>query len=164
MRTRAAVPWVLIGVGAAAVACAERRPTPVMMYKEQLRPGLILSSSTGKVGDIIQATYFVENTGPNVIDACFGKAKGYDIVGSKAAKGHLTSVDHPTCESRFRLEPGQKASAELAITVLEVGVGPARVSAWVELVDPTRCDRYGCDAANVPSTLEQLLTVTATPR
>jgi hypothetical protein len=29
--------------------------------------------------------------------------------------------------------------------VLSVGVGPAIVWAWVEIVDPENCGEYGCD-------------------
>jgi hypothetical protein len=161
MRDTDVLVWILIGVGVAAAGCAARRPVPVVTYSQQLQPGLTLERSTGTIGDVIRATYFVVNVGSGVIDACFGASRGYNIVGSTAAKGLVSSVDHPACKSRFRLDPGQAATAELAIEVLEVGIGPARVNAWVQLVDPRRCHQtYGCDAVELPSPLEQLLTIT----
>jgi len=52
-------------------------------------------------------------------------------------------VDHPDCERRFELAPGQKLEwVEQA--KLDIGPGPARLSAWVSIVHPRDCERYGC--------------------
>src|SRR5688572_17331854 len=128
MRAGDVLVWILVGVATSAAGCAARRPVPVMTYRQQLQPGLTLERSTATIGDVVQATYFVVNIGSSVIDACFGESKGYNMVGSVTAMGRSSTSSHSICKSRFRLAPGQKAIAELAIEVLDVGTGPARVN------------------------------------
>jgi hypothetical protein len=159
MSSRTVAALVMFVVLATATTCVPRPRSSVALFEQQLRPVLVLDRSTGGVGDMIEGTYTVKNAGPRVVAACFGEANGYNIFGSAAAKGRVASVDHSTCDSRFRLEPGQEARTRIVLEILDVGVGPASVNAWVEVVDPTHCDEYGCDRIKLATKLEPLLTI-----
>src|SRR3989441_12876043 len=82
-----------------------------------------------------------------------GESKGYTMVGTKDARGMSNVVDHPVCVRRFFLSPGQTLEWSEPIHVIDVGEGPARANVWVQVTDPTRCDKYGCDAIIVKSAL-----------
>jgi hypothetical protein len=114
-----------------------------------------------QVGQSVEATYSLFNSESETIEACFGPGRGYNILGTKDARGQMWAADHPNCESRFRLESGQVVTTHIQMEIPNVGPGPARVNAWVEIVDPDRCDRYGCDSMNITTALAPLLTVRA---
>ena len=134
------------------VACAARR-FGVDTYGRSLKLEMALDRESARPGDDLLARQVLRNDGEFTVEGCLGESKGYNMVGTKDARGLVNVVDHPGCVKRFILNPGQALEWSEPISVIDVGVGPARANVWVQVTDPTECDQYGCDAITVKSTL-----------
>lgn len=142
---RRLTPLLLAGL----VACVSSSPSA-----ENLARALSLRlepySRSATLGGRAKIKYVLTNTSSDVVDACIGEARGYHIFGTVKDSGEARPVDHANCARPFRLSPGQSLEWDEEIEVGDVGRGDARLNAWVQIVDPRRCDKkYGCEVANV---------------
>ncbi len=158
----------LVLVAIAAAACTS--PTPAASATPAVaRPGssfgqsLSLAMSLGSdlaVGDTsVTAQFALTNKGSTSFEGCFGPSWGVSVIVDGHDAGHLVRADHPSCDERFTLLPGQKIvwSKTVPLRTLRAGTGTAKVTGWVKLVDPAACDqRSGCREASVAT---QLMTV-----
>jgi hypothetical protein len=146
----------------AASGCAAS-PSALAHPRPGFGQGLTLEMSLGrnlKVGDTsVPADFTLTNQGPGELDGCFGPEWGVNVIlESGEDAGHRESVDHPSCEKRFTLSPGQKIEWQKSVTLNDLRAGRAKVNGWLKVVDPQACDRtYGCYDASVAS---QLMTIT----
>jgi hypothetical protein len=128
-----------------------------------LKLEITLEPETARPGDDLIAHRVLRNGGSHPVEGCLGESKGYNMVGTKTARGMVNVVDHPGCVQRFVLNPGQALEWCEPINVIDVGEGPARANVWVQVTDPTECDQYGCDAISVKSTLVPFVITSAAP-
>jgi len=89
------------------------------------------------------------NTSSNPVEGCFGESFEVTFWRDRVVQGWAEVVDHPTCLHKFRILPGESASQAYQAQVPKVPVGSAILFGWVQVVDPTRCDQYGCDRARL---------------
>ena len=147
----------------AALGCTSANPavsaTPaVARPRSSFGQSLSLAMSLGSVavGDTsVKADFSLTNNGSTVFDGCFGPSWGVSvIVGGEHDAGHLVRVEHPSCDERFTLLPGQKIAWSKKVPLGNLRAGTAKVTGWVKVVDPASCDqRYGCHEASVASRL-----------
>jgi len=107
------------------------------------------------VGDTsVTATFTLTNNGSAVFEGCFGPAWGVSVIVAGHDAGHLVRVEHPTCDERFTLLPRQTIVWSKKVPLSDLRAGTAKVTGWVKVVDPARCDpRYGCHEVSVASPL-----------
>jgi len=134
--------------GAAALAgCSAHRPVVGTLERDlhaSVRP---VHPGSTSVGSAFEVEFVVQNDGTSVVDACFGPAFEVTFLNGREAKGSADVVDHPTCQQPFSLGPGQSTSRRYTAHVPSIAVGLATIGGGVQVVDPGRCDRYGCDRA-----------------
>jgi hypothetical protein len=147
-----------------AVGCTSAAPAAqaVARPRSSFGQSLSLAMSLGSalaVGDTsVKADFTLTNNGPAAFDGCFGPAWGVSVIveGGHDA-GHLVRVEHPRCDERFTLSPGQKIVWSKKVPLSNLRAGMAKVTGWVKIVDPAACDQhYGCHDASVAS---QLMTI-----
>lgn len=153
--------WLGLVLGAiAAVGCASAtpavaRPTPKPTFGQSLSLAVSFGSAL-KAGDTsVTAAFALTNNGSAVFDGCFGPSWGVSvIVGGEHDAGHLVRVEHPGCEERFSLLPGQKIVWSKKVPLSNLRAGTAKVTGWVKVVDPAACDqRSGCHETSIASRL-----------
>jgi hypothetical protein len=108
------------------------------------------------VGDTsVTADFTLTNQGSAEFDGCFGPEWGVNVIlESGQDAGHLELIDHPSCDRRFTLSPGQKIEWAKTVPLTNLRTGRAKVNGWLKVVDPKACDRtYGCYDASVASQL-----------
>ena len=116
----------------ATVGCTSS--VPDLRPFESLKLTAILPRTELHVGEEVQATLHMINSGPETVVACLGEGKGFHIFGTKADRGSLEVVNHESCMSPFRLNPGESMSWSQLIVVGDVGLGAARLSMFVRVV------------------------------
>lgn len=148
----------------AAAGCTSATPaasaTPsVARPRSSFGQSLSLAMSAGRavaVGDAsMTAAFTLTNNGSAVFDGCFGPSWGVSVIveGGHDA-GYLVRVEHPSCDERFTLLPGQKIAWSKKVPLSNLRAGTAKVTGWVRVVDPAACDQsYGCRDASVASRL-----------
>jgi hypothetical protein len=145
----------------AAVGCTSATPA-VAPPRSSFGQSLSLSMSLGSalvVGDTsVKADFTLRNNGSTVFDGCFGPSWGVSvIVGGEHDAGHLVRVDHPSCDERFTLLPGQTIAWSKKVPLNNLRAGTAKVTGWVKVVDPAACDQArGCHEESVAS---QVMTI-----
>jgi hypothetical protein len=149
MSRRSWLCWLLL-LAAGDIRCAAKR-FGVDTYLHSLELEVTLDRDRAQVGEEIIARCILRNRGPGSVEGCLGEAKGYNMLGTKDARGSVQTIDHPGCVRRFKLEPAQTVEWNEPIQVIDVGVGPVQANLWAQVTDPTECDRYGCDAINLKS-------------
>jgi hypothetical protein len=143
--------WLCIIVSLAVdLSCAAKR-FGVQMYSQTLKLEVTLDRDRARVGEEIMAKNILTNIGPHLVEGCLGEAKGYNMLGTKGARGSVQTIDHPGCVQRFKLEPAHTLEWTEALKVIDVGTGPVRANVWAQITDPTECDQYGCDAVTLKS-------------
>ena len=145
------------------LAAAARCSSAASAAPAAARPGssfghnLSLAMSMGNlpaVGDTsVTATFALTNNGSTTFDGCFGPSWGVSvIVAGGHDAGYLVRTDHPKCDERFTLLPGQKISWSKKVPLSNLRGGTAKVTGWVKLVDPAACDQsHGCHETSVAS-------------
>lgn len=140
-----------LGVVANLPGCATAAPA-APKYEEKLDLSLKLEKSDFATGEITLATLTLRNVSTTAVAACVGEAKGYNISGTRKSTGRSNTVDHPGCIRRFEMSPGQAIEWTEPIEILDVGEGPGKLNAWIQVVDPNHCDKnYGCDFSHISS-------------
>jgi hypothetical protein len=135
-----------------AVSAAPAVARPRSSFGQSLSLAMSLGSALA-VGDrSVTAKFTLTNDGSAVFDGCFGPSWGVSVIVGGHDAGHLVHVDHPSCDERFTLLPGQKIVWSKTIPLSNLRTGMAKVTGWVKVVDPAACDqRYGCHEASVAS-------------
>ena len=124
----------------------------------ELAQSLSLAMSLGgalKAGETsATAEFALTNNGSASFDGCFGPSWGVSvIVEGVHDAGYLVHVDHPSCEEKFALLPGQKIVWSKKVPLNNLRAGTAKVTGWVKLVDPA-CDQFhACHETSVASPL-----------
>jgi hypothetical protein len=131
------------------VACASAPVSPLAIYERDLEVSFELEGAEVVVGARFPVEFHLHNTGLKTVEGCFGSAFELTFWNGKQAQGWAETVDHPGCEQQFSLEPGAQVSRGYIATVPDISAGPATLVGWVQLVDPHRCDLYGCDRIRV---------------
>jgi hypothetical protein len=108
------------------------------------------------VGDrSVTAEFTLTNNGSATFDGCFGPSWGVSVlVGDGHDAGYLARAEHPSCDKRFALPPGQKIVWSKKVPLTNLHAGVAKVTGWVRVVDPATCAQpSGCRDASVASAL-----------
>jgi hypothetical protein len=169
LRARTQGNWLgaLVLGAIAAVACTSAAPAvspasaaarPRSSFGQSLSLAMTLRSAVA-VGDrSVTADFALTNNGAANFDGCFGPSWGVSmIVGAEHDAGYLVRVDHPSCDERFSLLPGQKISWSKKVPLTSLRAGVAKVTAWVRIVDPAACDpSRGCRDTSVATPLMTL--------
>ena len=154
-----------LALGAMAAAgcssAAPATPTPATATAGRPRFGqsLSLALSLGTAlaaGDTsVKANFTLTNNGSTTFDGCFSPAWGVSMIGEGGHDaGHLVRAEHPGCEERFALLPGQKIAWSKNVPLDDLRPGFTKVTGWVKLVDPAACDQArGCRETSVASRL-----------
>ena len=128
------------------LGCAAAR-RPVLAASDQfLLASLQVDGGPALVGARYDVTIAVLNTGNATLKACFGDAFEVTFRNASEARGYIDTVDHPPCAKKFVLLPGEESTRVYSTIVPSISEGPAELTGGVQIVDPTHCDRYGCDA------------------
>jgi hypothetical protein len=103
-------------------------------------------------GQVFAVPYRLVNTSSRKLEFCLSQNKGLQVVDSTGrAGGDITVVDHPGCESRLALAPGEHVEGQQSIVVpteLRSGVGIVKVH--VGVVSLRKCSpQYGCYEVSV---------------
>jgi hypothetical protein len=162
-RCRSVRKWLgaLLLVVVAAPRCGSAAPAASTAAAPRSSFGHNLSlamsmSNVPAVGDTsVTAMFTLTNNGSATFDGCFGPSWGVSVVveGGHDA-GHLVRTDHPKCDERFRLLPGQKITWSKKVPLSNLRGGTAKVTGWVKLVDPAACDQsHGCHETSIASAL-----------
>lgn len=114
-------------------------------FKQQLHLTAFLSKSEIREGEELSLHFILENVGTEKVRACVGIMGTYMILG-KQTNAILPSriVDHPFCEMHLNLKPKETFDWQRSFTTPSIGVGPAKLTATVQLVHPSYCDTGGC--------------------
>jgi len=129
------------------------RPAPT--FGQSLSLAVSLESAL-KAGDTsVTAAFALTNNGSAVFDGCFGPSWGVSvIVEGQHDAGQFVRADHPSCNERFALLPGQKIVWSKKVPLSNLRAGMAKVTGWVKVVNPAACDqRYGCKETSIASRL-----------
>jgi hypothetical protein len=108
-------------------------------------------TSVAQIGDSVEVRFVLENGSSQELVGCLTDRNGYTWRGQTSLKQMLSAVDHNYCQRPFVLGPGQKRTWTEEIGVLDVGLGDAKLQAWVQVVDQCSCDRHGCDGRYIYS-------------
>lgn len=103
----------------------------------------------------------ITNTSDHKIELCTGSGKSVHLWGIDAKYTKSLSysvVDHPSCQSRFTLHPGESRQWNDHLQIPPVPSGRAKLILAFQIVDPNRCRQsYGCDDFWLPATFEPLV-------
>ena len=127
--------------------CTARMPVVGTLERDLHASLRVTSSGPVAVGSEVEVEFVVQNNGQSTVNACFGPAFEATFFNGTQAQGSAVVVDHPGCQQEFELSPGQSASRRYVARVPVIGAGVAKVGGGVQVVDPKKCDRYGCDRA-----------------
>jgi hypothetical protein len=145
----------------AVVGCTSATPAtpavarPGSSFGQSLSLALSLGTALAAGDASVKADFTLTNDGSATFDGCFGPAWGVSvIVEGVYDAGHLVRAEHPGCEERFTLLPGQKIAWSKKVPLNNLRPGTAKVTGWVKLVDPAACDQArGCHETSVASRL-----------
>lgn len=141
---------VLASLVLVVAVCTPKR-VGIQNYERCLRLDVAIPPDV-RLGSVVDAHYVLRNDGDQLVEACLSQRKGYNLINSVAPHGLGYVVDHPGCVHRFVLDAGEILEWTDEVEIMQqVGVGPLSVDAWVEIVDPMSCDRYGCDSVHISS-------------
>ena len=149
----------LVLVAIAAVGCTSATQaasaTPaVARPRSSFGQSLSLTLSLGSalaVGDTsVTAEFALTNNASSVFEGCFGPSWGVSVIVGGHDAGHLVRAEHPGCDERLKLLPGQKIVWLKTVPLRNLRAGMAKVTGWAKVVDPAACDpRYGCHEVSV---------------
>lgn len=149
----------LAAAGCSSAAPAASAPPATTPARPGFARNLSLAVSLGTAlaaGDTsVKADFILTNDGATTFDGCFGPAWGVSMIGERGHDaGHIVRAEHPGCEEKFSLLPGQKITWSKKVPLDDLRPGMTKVTAWVKLVDPAACDpARGCRETSVASRL-----------
>ena len=119
-------------------------------YEDVLRLDVALVDSSPVAPTTIDLRLTLLNVSTTeTVRACLGYTRDYVLMadpiepGRKPLDEDVRTVDHPYCDRRFELGPGEKLEWIDRANV-NIGSGTGRLFASVSIVHPRDCDRYGC--------------------
>ena len=145
--------------GCSSAAPGTSTPAATAAARPKFAQNLSLSLSLGTAlaaGDTsVKADFTLMNNGSATFDGCFGPAWGVSMIGEGGHDaGHLVRAEHPGCDERFTLLPGQKIAWSKKLPLDDLRPGMTKVTGWVKLVDPAACDpARGCRETSVATRL-----------
>jgi len=142
---------VTIGLLPTLLGCASARRPVLEVWDQHLRATLRVEEGTAIIGEHFDVTFALLNTGSTTLEACFGESFQVTFWNGREAQGWADTVDHPPCAQRFVLPPGEEVSRVYTAQIPSISEGLAELGGGVQVVDPTHCDRYGCDTTWVKS-------------
>lgn len=139
----------------AMVGCAgkmTRVTNTLRFYETALRLAARPDTLSPFIGNTLGVSLELTNATSEVVSACLGVSRTIHLMavplqfrdGLPPIEGHVRIVDHPYCERRFSLAPGQSLTWREDITLGDIGPGLATLSTAVQVVDPKDCDQDGC--------------------
>jgi hypothetical protein len=138
-----------IVAGGALVACASNVPD-TRPFEKGLKLDVSLASTRVREGETTDLALRLSNISTAPLDACVAEGWTYHVFGTKRDAGHASVIDHPGCVRRFSLKPGESLEWAMPITIGEVGPGPARLFASVQISLLKGChELYGCYSTHV---------------
>ena len=122
----------------------------------ELWPDLEPRNGIGKRLDgrrhVVTAKFTLRNNGAKSFEGCFGPSWGVSVIEGGHDAGLLVRVEHPSCDERFTLLPGQEIVWSKKVPLNKLRAGTAKVTGWVKVVDPAACDpSSGCHEVSVAS-------------
>jgi len=144
--------WKRLRVGlvaatlAGGLGCSLSSRHMLSVCDQQLRAAIQVTSSDAVIGKVYDVTFAVTNSRPLKVEACFGEAFEVSFFNKTRGQGWAETVDHPSCVQRFALEPGEVVTRTYRAQVPEFSEGPAQVHGGVQVVNPLRCDKTGCES------------------
>ena len=132
------------------MACYSRWTQVLATCDQDLRLTLETVPATLSVGDGIDVTFGLTNTGSTTLRACWGPTFEVVFSNGQVAQGWAEVVAHPRCEQRLVLEPGAHDSRLYRARVPHIPSGDFNLFGSVQIVDPSSCrKKYGCDRTMV---------------
>jgi hypothetical protein len=112
----------------------------------------IAEARRASTGESTEFTFVLTNRGTSAVAACLGPSRmvSYDTTGPIGSSS--TWVDHPGCMQEFSLQPGGTYRWSESLDVPHRFAGPTELEVEVEIVNPNRCDGWGCSSTNLTST------------
>jgi hypothetical protein len=144
----------VLGVGWVAlvsfVGCSTMRLDQIHGFQDSLTASMEPMAPQAMVGTTYPVRFTLHNGGAVTISGCFGGAFEVTFIDGKQDLGFVTTVDHPDCEQRFELLPGASIGRIYNARVPNIAPGQAKLRGYVQVVSLLGCDRYGCNAVNIP--------------
>lgn len=145
----------ITAVSLAVLGCAEkmtRVTRAIERYEALLRVEASPDTSSPVIGEALELTVTLSNIGDDEVNACLGPAKVENFLavprvprdGKQPLSGRAQTMDHPFCERRFQLGPGENISWRERVIVPDIGEGETDLFLAVQVVHPRDCDPYGC--------------------
>jgi hypothetical protein len=106
-----------------------------------------------RAGDrAVTANFALKNEGSSTFDGCFGPSWGVSVITGGHDAGQIVRSDHPSCDERLTLLPGQTIVWSKKVPLSNLRSGAAKVTGWVKVLDPAACGpRTGCREISIPS-------------
>jgi hypothetical protein len=156
--SRLPLPVLVAGVLLASSGCAgkmTRVTRAIRRYEALLRLDVTPGTMSPVIGEALDLTLTLSNVGDvgtDSVEACLGHAEEEYFVavplvprgGKQPLSGTVDTIDHPRCERRFQLGPGEQLRWHKSILVPDLGEGEADLKLSIQIVHPRDCDRYGC--------------------
>jgi len=116
----------------------------------------IVKVSRSESGTSAEFVFSVSNGGPHAVNACLGPSRSVSVETSGPQATSFHSVDHPGCMREFTLEPGRDITWSEVIEVPHLSETRVDVEVDVEVVNPRRCDGWGCRATRLKSDKQRI--------
>jgi len=149
----------LVLAATAAVRCSSAAAAPTSVpsrpsFGDGLSLAISFESALAVGNKSVMAKFALTNNGSAVFEGCFGPAWGLSVIVDGHNAGHSVGADYPSCEEKLTLLPRQTIVWSKKVPLSNLHAGVAKVTGWVRVVDPNRCDpRYGCRDVSVASKL-----------
>jgi hypothetical protein len=128
-----------------ASACATQTRSGAARPASDFARSLSLSMAWGRAlsaGDTsAKADFTLTNTGSAAFDGCFGPSWGVSVIVGDHDAGYSVRADHPRCDEKVALLPGQKIVWSKTVPLSGLHEGTAKVTGWVKVVDPMACQQ-----------------------
>ena len=153
---RAWLGVLALGVIGAASCTSAAPPPPAARPRSAFGQDLSLAVSFGSrltaAETSATAVFTLTNDGPAAFEGCLGPSWGVSVIVGAYDSGHIVRVEHPRCDQKLAVLPGQKITWSRKVPLSDLRAGTARVTGWVKVIDPAACDpNQGCRETSVAS-------------
>lgn len=91
------------------------------------------------------------NGGPDAVSACLGPGRTVSYRTSGYSGTSFRWIDHPGCAREFIIAPGRDMTWSEVLDVPNLSQGRGEFEVGVEVVNPRRCDGWGCTSTRLIS-------------
>jgi hypothetical protein len=155
----AAIRITILGVALAASGCKQLPDRQFARIGDSLKLTIAKVARSGS-GTSVEFVFTVTNVGPRAVNACLGPSRSvlYQTSTERSSRSGVgfNSVDHPGCGREFTLEHGRDMTWSEVLEVPDLSEAPMDVEVDVEVVNPRRCDGWGCTSANIRSNKQRI--------